>query len=37
MSAYGITGTLSRIENGTAIYVDSNNNPVILLAAKADH
>lgn len=39
MSFYGgqIHGTLDRVENGTAIYVDSKGNPVILLAGKSDH
>ena len=39
MSFYGgqIHGTLDRIENGTAIYVDSKGQPVILLAGKSDH
>lgn len=39
MSFYGgqIHGTLDRVENGTAIYVDSKGQPVILLAGKSDH
>lgn len=37
MSAYGIKGKLSKVVNGTAIYVDNNNQPVILLSAKGDH
>lgn len=37
MSAYGIKGKLSKVVNGTAIYVDDNNQPVILLSAKGDH
>lgn len=37
MSAYGIKGRLDRVVNGTAIYVDNNNQPVILLSAKGDH
>lgn len=32
-----IHGTLDRVENGTAIYVDSKGQPVILLAGKSDH
>lgn len=32
-----IQGTLDRVENGTAIYVDSKGQPVILLAGKSDH
>lgn len=39
MSFYGgqVHGTLDRVENGTAIYVDSKGQPVILLAGKSDH
>lgn len=39
MSFYNgqIHGTLDRVENGTAIYVDSKGQPVILLAGKSDH
>lgn len=39
MSFYGgqIHGTLDRVENGTAIYVDSKGQPTILLAGKSDH
>lgn len=37
MDAYDIKGTLDRVENGTAIYVDSEGNPVILIAARSDH
>lgn len=39
MSFYGgqVHGTLDRVENGTAIYVDSKGQPVILLASKSDH
>lgn len=39
MSFYNgqIHGTLDRVENGTAIYVDSKGQPVILLASKSDH
>lgn len=32
-----IHGTLDRVENGTAIYVDSKGQPTILLAGKSDH
>lgn len=39
MSFYNgqIHGTLDRVENGTAIYVDSKGQPTILLAGKSDH
>ena len=39
MSFYGgqVHGTLDRVENGTAIYVDSKGQPTILLAGKSDH
>lgn len=39
MSFYGgqVHGTLDRVENGTAIYVDGKGQPVILLAGKSDH
>lgn len=39
MSFYNgqIQGTLDRVENGTAIYVDSKGQPIILLAGKSDH
>lgn len=39
MSFYGgqVQGTLDRVENGTAIYVDSKGQPTILLAGKNDH
>ena len=39
MSFYGgqVHGILDRVENGTAIYVDSKGQPVILLAGKSDH
>ena len=39
MSFYGgqVHGTLDRVENGTAIYVDDKGQPTILLAGKSDH
>lgn len=37
MSAYDIKGTLSKVINGTAVYVDDKGQPVILLSAKGDH
>lgn len=39
MSFYGgqVHGSLDRVENGTAIYVDSKGQPTILLAGKSDH
>lgn len=39
MSFYGgqVHGTLDRVENGTAIYVDSKGQPTILLAGRSDH
>ena len=39
LSFYGgrIHGTLDRVENGSAIYVDDNKQPVIILAGRNDH